>query len=108
MLVLGAFLSTSPIRRITPRRAEQGHMIPRACVRDAESHRHLIQETNLRQRRPLGRKVIADEEHDLVMASLHLIGGQEWLIGAAIGIGLGRGDERALFAVERPEFNFHS
>jgi hypothetical protein len=83
-------------------------MIARARVRNSEPHWHLLQKPHLRQRRGLGLKVIAHEEHDLVLAHRHFIGRQQRRIRAPVGIGLGGGDERALFAFQRPEFDLHS
>ena len=44
-------------------------MVAGARVGDAESHGHLVEETNFRQRRPLRRKVIADKENDFELSS---------------------------------------
>ena len=83
-------------------------MIGRAGVGDAETHRDVIEKANLGERRRLGSEIIADEENDFVQAGLHFIGGQQREVGAAIGVGFGAGDERAFFAVERPEFDLQT
>src|SRR5438093_1369187 len=46
-------------------------------------------------------------QHDFVLAGFHFLGGEQRLVGAPVGIGFGRRDERALLAVERPQFDFH-
>ena len=83
-------------------------MIARARVGDAEAHGNFVEEPDFGEVRGLGGKVIADEENDLVLAGLHFIGGEQRRFGAAIGIGLGGRDQRAVITVERPQFDFQA
>ena len=80
----------------------------RAGVGDAKTHGDLVEEPGFWQRWRSGRKVIADEEKDFVLASLHFIGAQQRLVGPAIRVGFHRRDQFAVFTIKRPEFDFHS
>jgi len=102
------FSSASSIRRVTPWRAKQRNVIGVAGIGDAETDGHFVEKTDFRERGRLGREIIADEENDFVMAGLHFLSGQQWRIGAAVGVGLGGDDECGLIAIQRPEFDFHS
>ena len=83
-------------------------MIARARVGDAKTDRHLIEKTQLRQLRSPSRKIIADVKNNFVVAGFHFVRREQRHFRAPIGVGFRRGDERAVFAVERPQFDFHS
>ena len=83
-------------------------MVARARIHEAEAHGNLVEEAQLGHGRLAGGKIIANEENNFVVARLHFIGGEQRHFRASVGGGLGGGDERAVFAIERPEFDLHS
>jgi len=68
----------------------------------------MIQKPQFGHWRSSGYEIVPDEKYDLVVPCLHLIRGEQRYIRATVGIGFGRGDKRAILAVNGPQFDFHS
>src|ERR1700677_3524599 len=108
MIFFAPLISSAAISRVSPGRTEEGDVVARGGVGDVEAHGHLVQKPDAGRGGGFGGEVIADEENDFVWTGRHFGGGEQRALGAAIGVGLGGGDELAFPAVEGPEFDFHS
>jgi hypothetical protein len=74
-------------------------------VGDAETHRHTVQKSDPWRRTAFSGKVIPNAEDQFVLTCLHLLGNQQRLIGAAVGVSLYGFEQPGLGVRQRPEFD---
>ena len=80
---------TAPIGGVAPRRHQQRHVEMALRIADRKAQRDLIEERRVRRRHaPVG-KIAAELEGQLIATDRHWSATDQWLVGAAVGIGDG-------------------
>ena len=85
--VARARLSTSPIRRVTPRRHQQRHVEVAFGLAHRKPQRNGIEKRRIRHRHLPSGKIFPDAEGQFVAADRHRPAADQRLIGSAVGVG---------------------
>src|ERR1051325_7711564 len=82
-------------------------MVGGGGIRYAESYGDAVEKSDVRFVDVLLREIISHVKHQLVLACVHFLGGEQWLIGSPVCIGPDRFEQFRFFIADRPEFDLH-
>src|SRR5215216_3914845 len=99
---------TSAISRVAPGRAEQWDVIMPLRLGDGKAQRHDVEEGRIAARDTPAAKVVADGEAQLVAPDRQRPAGDQWLVGAAVGIRYSRLNIMSFFSGELVELDRHA